>query len=135
MKPQLNPPTKIELRNFGLLIAVGISTVFGVLFPVIFGTNIPLWPWITSLVLLLWTLVIPNTLIYLYKPWMRVGLILGRINTHIILFTIFFFVITPYGLVARLFGVRLIKEKINEEIDSYRAEAPNAEKSHMENPY
>ena len=58
----------------------------------------------TALLLLLITLVNDKLLLPLNKLWMRFGLLLGMIISPIVLGVIFFGLITPYGLIMRLFG-------------------------------
>jgi hypothetical protein len=49
-------------------------------------------------------IVVPRVLSGIYRVWMRVGEALAWINTRIILTLIFFLVVTPTGLLMRLFG-------------------------------
>ena len=49
-------------------------------------------------------LLAPRSLAGIYAIWMRIGEALAWINTRIILTLIFFLVVTPTGLVMRLFG-------------------------------
>jgi hypothetical protein len=46
----------------------------------------------------------PSLLGPLHTAWMRVGAVLGWINTRILLGAIFFLVLTPTSLLMRLFG-------------------------------
>jgi hypothetical protein len=48
--------------------------------------------------------VAPSLLRPVYRGWMRVGEVLAWINTRIILTLVFFLVVTPIGLLMRLFG-------------------------------
>ena len=48
--------------------------------------------------------VAPSLLRPVYRGWMRVGEVLGWVNTRVILTLIFFLVVTPIGLLMRLFG-------------------------------
>ena len=57
----------------------------------------------TALLFLLITLVNDKILLPLNKLWMRFGLLLGIIIRPIVLGIIFFGLITPYGLIMRLF--------------------------------
>ena len=57
----------------------------------------------TALLFLLITLVNDKILLPLNKLWMRFGLLLGIIISPIVLGIIFFGLITPYGLIMRLF--------------------------------
>lgn len=68
----------------------------------------PQWVWVTLIavaaVLLIAALVAPSLLKPVYRGWMRLGEALGWVNTRILLTLIFFLVVTPIGLLMRLFG-------------------------------
>ncbi len=68
----------------------------------------PQWVWVTLIaiaaVLLIATVVAPSLLKPVYRGWMRLGEALGWVNTRILLTLIFFLVVTPIGLLMRLFG-------------------------------
>jgi hypothetical protein len=55
-------------------------------------------------VLLLCAAFAPSLLRPVYRAWMRLGEALAWINTRIILTLVFFLVVTPIGIVMRLFG-------------------------------
>ena len=67
-------------------------------------------PWVVltlvsiAAVLSLLSAVAPSLLRPVYRGWMFIGEALGWINTRIILTLVFFLVVTPIGLVMRLFG-------------------------------
>jgi len=46
-----------------------------------------------------------------HRNWMRVASALGYINSRIILGITFFLLITPYGLVMRLFGRNILRRR------------------------
>ena len=47
--------------------------------------------------------VYPKALLPLYRPWMKLAEALGWLNTRIILILVFYLIVTPIGLVMRLF--------------------------------
>ncbi|MBT4936735.1 hypothetical protein HON22_02355 [Candidatus Peregrinibacteria bacterium] len=60
--------------------------------------------------------------------WLKFAHTLGFINTKILLTLVFFLVITPIGLIMRLFGKDFLRKKMNKKIHSYwiqREEQPN----------
>lgn len=59
---------------------------------------------ILAILFLLITVTIPQVLLPLNKLWMRLGLLLGMIVNPIVLGIIFFGLVTPYGVVMRMFG-------------------------------
>ena len=65
-----------------------------------------LWVTLLAIVALLWlaAAVAPSLLKPVYRGWMRLGEALGWVNTRILLTLIFFLVVTPIGLLMRLFG-------------------------------
>ena len=81
----------------------------------------PQWVWITlvtiAAVLLIAAAVAPSLLRPVYRGWMRLGEGLAWVNTRILLTLIFFLVVTPIGLVMRLFGRSPIAVKRSD--DSY----------------
>ena len=59
---------------------------------------------VMALVFLLITVFIPKFLLPLNKLWMRLGFLLGMIASPIVFGIIFFGLVTPYGVVMRMFG-------------------------------
>jgi hypothetical protein len=57
-----------------------------------------------AVLFLLITVIIPQVLLPLNKLWIRLGLLLGMIVSPIVLGIIFFGLVTPYGVVMRMFG-------------------------------
>ena len=122
------------LRKFGITTAIIIAVLFGVIFPYLFDQSISIIPWSISAVLILWALIIPKSLNPIYHIWMKIGLVLGWINTRIILGAVFYLIVTPIGLFVRLIG----KNPLNKPMpmtDSYRITSKSRSKKHMEKPY
>lgn len=57
-----------------------------------------------SLVLIVGGLLSEKLLNYILKVWMTIGNVLGYINTRIILFLLFYLIITPYAFIMRVFN-------------------------------
>jgi len=55
----------------------------------------------------------------LYKLWMKFALVLGWVNTRLLLIIIFYAVLTPLAFFYRLFGKSFMKLKIDTEAASY----------------
>jgi hypothetical protein len=98
--------SEIELpsnRKFGFF----FTFVFAVVAVFFFNSANMTWAYAfiaTSLALLVITLVKDDILLPLNKLWMRFGLLLGMIVSPIVLGIIFFGLVTPYGVVMRVFG-------------------------------
>lgn len=92
---------KNELRKFGLITG-SIFIIMGV-FPFLKGKHLNLPLIVIASLLVLLSIVTPNLLSPVYKVWMKIGKILGRINSFLILSIIFYLVITPVGFIYRIF--------------------------------
>ena len=62
---------------------------------------------------------IPGRLKPVYNAWQQIAHLLGRAFTTIILTLLYYFVITPAGLMKRLIGGKPLPIKPNDEISSY----------------
>lgn len=81
----------------------------------------PQWVWVALIAIAaaLWiaAALAPSLLRPVYRGWMHLGEALGWVNTRILLTLIFFLVVTPIGLLMRLFGRSPIAVKRRD--DSY----------------
>jgi len=127
-------PDKKGLREFGLITGGLFVGLFGLLFPWLFSFAFPKWPWIIAGVLWGLALLIPNSLKWIYQGWMSFALVLGWINTRLILAIMFYLIMTPMGLVMRLFGKNAMKNKPSQS-ESYRNLTPSRSPQHMERPF
>jgi Saxitoxin biosynthesis operon protein SxtJ len=57
-----------------------------------------------SLALLVVGLFVPPLARRFHNAWMRLALVLGYINSRILLFLMFYGLLTPYGIISRLIG-------------------------------
>ena len=55
----------------------------------------------------------------LQKAWLKLGELLNRIISPVALGLVFYFVICPFGFLARLFNLSAIKTRKSPELDSY----------------
>ena len=67
---------------------------------------------------LLWRLA-PRLLIPLNRSWFRLGLLLGRIVTPLLMGVVFFGVVTPIGLIRRMLGKDSLRLGTDKDADSY----------------
>ena len=96
-------------RNFGLVFFV-VFLIVG-LWPLINSGPIRIWSVIISLIFLVLGLMNSKMLTPLNKLWFKFGLILGALIAPIVMGLIFFLVVTPIGLVLKLFGKDLLNKK------------------------
>ena len=72
------------------------------LYPLKSDGAIRIWPVLFSLVFLIITIIRPNLLTFLNKLWIKFGILLGRIISPIVMGLVFFFVVTPIGVLVRI---------------------------------
>ena len=122
------------LRDFSLVTSGVIVGLFGLMLPWVFGLAWPIWPWIIAAILTVLGIVAPLALGPVYKRWMQLGLILNRITTPIIMGLVFFLVVTPMGLIRRLFSEDILARNFDDE-DSYRVPSKKAKPENMGRPF
>ena len=123
------------LREFGLITGGILAGLFGLFFPWALGRPSPHWPWAVGVVLALWALIAPATMLGFYRLWMRLALLLSRITTPVIMSLVFFVVITPIALIMRLVGRDPMAQRLDPNAKSYRIHAAKLPKTHMERPF
>ena len=123
------------LRKFGITTGALIAVLFGVLLPWIWDFGFPLWPWVLFLILALWALISPGSLRPVYRGWMRLGLLISKVTTPIILGIVFYLVFVPVRILFRLFRYDPLKRKFESSSDTYRINKSDEPVSSLENPY
>jgi len=101
-----------ELRKFGLVVG-SVLMLIGV-FPVVKGGDLNAYLMIIAAILVVLAILAPAILSPVYKIWVKIGNVLGRINSFLLLSIIFFFILTPIGLISRIFkgnSMRFYKKK------------------------
>ena len=86
--------------TFGILFFI-FFLIIG-LYPLISSENIRVWSVVLSLVFLIITIIRPNLLTFLNKYWIQFGILLGKIISPIVMAIVFFFVVTPIGMLIRV---------------------------------
>ncbi len=125
---------KRGLREFGLTTGAIVAVLFGIVFPYFLESTWPVWPWVIFAVLAVWALVAPHTLNPVYRGWMRVGMMLGRVTTPIIMTLVFVITIVPMAVLLRIFRRDFMRRKFDDS-SSYRVESKPPSVENMEKPY
>ena len=99
-----NKTSKKILREFGFLIGFAFPFLIGWLLPLLGGHSFRTWTLWISIPSLILAISRPEILLYPYKIWMKLGHILGWINSRIILGIVFIFVLLPIAFIMRIFG-------------------------------
>ena len=119
-----------ELRRFGLLVG-GIFNVIGLWPMLLHGESLRLWALGVGGLLMVLGGMLPQALFPIHKGWMKVGHILGWINTRILLGIVFYGLITPIGIVFRLMGKDTMRQAFSEASSIYRVIRQPRPRSHM----
>ena len=64
-------------------------------------------------------LILPSVLKPVYKAWMALSVVMGFIMTRVIMFIIFYLIVTPIGLIASITGKNFLDMKIDKGAKSY----------------
>ena len=124
-------------------IKFGSNKIFGIVFfiffllialhPLMNNESIRFWSLIISLIFLILGLLKPRILAPLNIAWIKLGILLGKFISPIVMAIIFFLVITPIGLLMRFVGKDLLNLKFNKH-KSYWIKK-KGEKSEMKNQF
>lgn len=106
-----------DLRNFGLIVGIG-ALVFGVLL-FMFHKSSAIYLVSLSICLIISGLFFPVILRPFQKIWMSISIIMGWIMSHIILILLFYLIITPIGLLVRLFKRDFFQKRMDPSATSY----------------
>jgi len=88
------------------------NVIFGILFFILFliiglyplksDEPIRIWSVLFSSVFLIITITRPNLFTFLNRLWIKLGILLGKTISPIVMGLIFFFVVTPIGVIVRI---------------------------------
>ncbi len=109
--------SKKDLRKFGLTIGIA----FLLLAVLLFITKKNSFPYFGTIgvLLIIIGLAVPGILKPFNKIWMSLSIILGWIMTRVILTILFYFAITPIGLLVKLIRKDFLDLKIDKSKNSY----------------
>lgn len=123
-----------ELRAFGLLVG-GVFLLIGLWPTVVRGEALRLWAVALGGGLIVLGLVTPMVLRPVYRVWMKVGHVLGFINTRILLGVIFYGLLTPMGLVRRALGKDTLQRAFAADAETYRVMKSPRHPSHVKHQF
>ena len=135
----MNTPTRQdatlrEIRSFGLIFSLLVVLIFAGLMPWLFNQSMSVWPFVVSTVTALLALLAPSALRPLYSLFIKLGTLLGFINTRILLFIIFFGLFLPVSIIMSLLRRDILGKKPS-TVDSYRKPSQPRPREHFERPY
>ena len=115
---------KKQLKEFGILLGIGLPFFFGWLLPMIHGSNFKIWSLFIGAPFLLISFFKPNFLKSFYVKWIKFGNLLGFINSHVILGFVFFFVLFPISLLMKILGHDPLNKNLTNK-KTYKVENKN----------
>ena len=111
MKPQNSN------KSFGLLFFI-VFLIIG-LWPLKNGDNLNIYFIAISITFLILGLINSKLLSPLNKIWIKLGEVLGIIISPIVMFLVYFIVLTPVSLIVRLFGKDLLALRCLKKKETY----------------
>ena len=118
-------------KSFGIVFFIVFLLI--AIYPLINSGELRIWSLIISLIFLILGLFDSKILYPLNKIWFKFGILLGKIISPFVMGIIFFFVVTPTGLLMKIFNKDLLNLKFNKN-KSYWIEK-NEPKSKMKNQF
>ena len=108
---------KSSEKSFGILFFFFFLIVG--FFPLINHGSIRIWSIVIGILFLLVSFFEPILLKPFNILWIKFGELLGRVVSPIVMLFIFFVVVTPLSLLAKLFGQDMLSLKLKKEQKSY----------------
>ena len=113
-------------RNFGIVFAIVFLIIS--LWPLLSQNEIRYWSLILSIIFLTLGLINSKLLLPLNKIWFKFGILLGNFIAPIVMGIIYFFVVTPTGLIMKMLRKDLLNLKKNNK-NSYWIKKNNSNNS------
>ena len=123
MQPKIKLPTN---RNFGIVFSIVFLII--ALWPLLKQNDLRLWSLSISGIFFVLGLLNSKLLLPLNKIWFKFGILLGSIIAPIVMGIVFFLVVTPTGLIMKLFRKDLLNLKKNKK-ETYWLDKDNSNSS------
>jgi len=104
-------------KSFGVVFSMVFLII--ALYPLKNSEDIHLWALIISAVFLLLGFAVPKVLALPNKLWFKFGILLGSIIAPVVMALVYLIAVLPTGLIMRLLGKDLLKQKLDANIKSY----------------
>ena len=101
-------------KKFGLMFSI-IFLVIG-LWPIMSLSSVKIWSLVLAFILLTISFVKPSLLKPLNYYWIKLGELLGKLISPIVMALIFFVILTPISFIVRIIGKDLLKLKFSKNI-------------------
>ena len=104
-------------KSFGVIFSIVFLIVS--LYPLINSEGLHIWALVVSIIFFLLAFLAPKILVLPNKLWFKFGLLLGSIVAPIVMAFVYFVTVLPTGLIMRLLGKDLLKQKLDKNAKSY----------------
>ena len=98
-------------KSFGILFFV-VFFLYGI-WPILSSNEIRIWSLSMGIIFLILGLLNSKLLTPFHNLWLKLGTLLGRIVSPIVMFLVYFVFITPLAVIIRLSGKDLLRKKFN----------------------
>ena len=122
--------TKKELRKFGLTVGSVLAAVAVLLF--YFEKPSAIYFAVIGGLLILFGALFPQPLKPLNKIWMGLAIILGFIMSRVILTVLFYLVLTPIAILAKIVGKKFMVLKYDKSAETYWEKRTNIHKKQID---
>jgi len=106
-----------ELRKFGITMFAALLVLAGIFF--LRGRESNIYLAAAAIFFLVFGVGAPRFLLPLHKAWMTFAVLMGWVMTRVILFIVFYFVVTPTGLIMRLLDRNFMSVKVEKDKKNY----------------
>ena len=104
-------------KSFGVVFSIVFLII--ALYPLITSEGLRIWALVVSIIFFLLAFLAPKILVLPNKLWFKFGLLLGSIVAPIVMAFVYFVTVLPTGLIMRILGKDLLKQKIDKNAKSY----------------
>jgi len=104
-------------KSFGVVFSIVFLII--ALYPLITSEGLRIWALVVSIIFFLLAFLAPKILVLPNKLWFKFGLLIGSIVAPIVMAFVYFVTVLPTGLIMRLLGKDLLKQKLDKNAKSY----------------
>ena len=120
-------PTRRQLNQFGF-IWMGFVAFFGtVIFFKFHNPSLARGLWMAAVVVPFVGWVFPRFMRWVFVGMSYLAFPIGFVVSHVVLAAVYYLVLTPIGVLTRLFGYDSMKKRFDPEAKSYWVERPESE--------
>ena len=116
---EIKTPTEGELKYAGLLIAAVFCIAGGIIYWRTGSQVTPLVILGIGAVISIFYYLIPASRIFIYYGWMKLVSPIGWVVSHVIFAVTYYLVLTPIGLLMRLFKYDPMARRLESDVPSY----------------